>query len=73
MKIFIYSTYPFLLQSTLLPTQPLFNQSYFFRKSKVKHTGVDIPCLFSICKIISNKAKKCFLEASYEVNQTSKL
>ena len=74
MKIFIYSTYPFLLQPSFLPAQPLFNQShFFFWKSKVKHTGVDITCFFQDAKSSLTKHKKCFLEASYGISQTSKL
>ena len=44
MKIFIYSTYLFLLQPPFLPTKPPSNQLHGFWKSKVKHTGVDITC-----------------------------
>ena len=71
MKIFVYSTYPFLSQPPFPPSQPLFNQSYFFGKSKVKHTGVDITCFFQDQKSSLTKHKKCFLKASYGTSQTS--
>ena len=73
MKIFIYFTYPFLLQAPFLPTQPPFNQVHFFWKSTVKHTGVDITCFFQDAKSSLANHKKCFLEACYGTSQTSKL
>ena len=73
MKIFIYSTYPFLLQPHFLPSQPCFNQSlFFFWKNKVLHTGVDITCLFQDEKSSLAKHKKRYLEVSYGTSQTSK-
>ena len=73
MKIFVYFTYPFLLQPPILPTQTPCNQSHFlfFLKSKVKHTGVDITCFFQDAKSSLAKHKKCFSEASYGTSQTS--
>ena len=54
MKIFIYSTHPFLLQPRpCLPTVLLINNTYSW-KSKLKHTGVDIKC-FLINKVFINK------------------
>ena len=73
MKIFIYSTYPFLLQSTLLPTQPPFNQSNFFGKVKSSIRVQIFLVFFQYARSSLTKQKKCFLEASYGVNQTSKL
>ena len=73
MKIFIYSTYPFLLQPRLLPTEPPFNQSHFFWKNNVKHTAVDITYFFQDLKPPPGRDKKCFLEAPYGTSQTSKL
>ena len=73
MKIFIYSTCPFSLQPPFLPTQPLFNQSQFFWKGKIKHTGADITCSFQDAKSSLRKHKKCFLEAFYGTSQTSKM
>ena len=49
MKVFKYSIY------TFLPTQPLLINHIFSWKSKLKHTGVDITCFFSRCKIFTNK------------------
>ena len=50
MEIFIYSTYPFLLQPSLLLTEPTFNQSNFIWKSKVNNAAVDITCFFQDVK-----------------------
>ena len=52
-KMFIYSTNPFLLQAPFLPTQ-LINQVFSW-KIKHKHIGVDIMCFFSKCRIFTNK------------------
>ena len=73
MKTFIYSTYPFSLQPPFLPTHPLFNQSHFFWKGKIKHTGADIMCFFQDAKSSLKEHKKCFLEASNGTSQTSKM
>ena len=60
-----YYNFPFCLPNP--------NQSHFFWKSKVKHKGVDIQCFLQDEKLSLSKHKKCFLEASYGTNQTSKL
>ena len=73
MKIFIYSTYPFLLQPPFLPTNPLLINHIIFWKSKLKHTGADIMCFFQDAKSSLTKHKKSFLEASYGTSQTPKL
>ena len=49
------------------------NQSHFWGKSKVKHTGADIACFFQDAKSSLEKHKKCYLEAPYGTSQTSKL
>ena len=53
MKIFLYSTYPFLLEPPFQSIQSPFSQSQFFLfwKIKVKHTGVDIMCFFQDAKV----------------------
>ena len=61
----------FLLQPPFLPTQPPFNQSYFFWKSKVKHTVVDVTCFFQDAKSSLTEHKKCFLDVSYGTKQSN--
>ena len=43
MKIFIYSTYPFLLQPRFLPTQPSFNQDAKPSPGKGKKCFLEAP------------------------------
>ena len=47
MKIFIYSNYPFSLQSSPCPSTLLFINHIFSWKSKLKHTSAHITCFFS--------------------------
>ena len=65
MKIFIYSTYPFLLQHPLCPSILILTNHIFFWKSKLKHMGVDITCFFQHAKSSLTKCEKCLLEPSY--------
>ena len=73
MKIFIYSTHPFLLQLASLPTHPPFNQLHLLLESKVKYMGVDITCFFQDLKSPLTNHKKCLMQASYGASETSKL
>ena len=66
-KIFIYSIYPFLLQTPFLPTQLI---NHIFSWKVRKHTGIDITC-FLRCKIFTNIT--FFWESPYGTSQTSKL
>lgn len=73
MKNFIQSTYPFLLQTVSLPTQPPLISHVLSWKSKHKHAGVDITSFFQDTKSSLTKSEKCLLEAPYGNIQTSKL
>ena len=76
--IFIYSTYPSLLQSPSLPAQPppppsfLINHNFSW-KSKLKHTSVDITCFFEGANSSLTNHKKYLLETFYRASETSKL
>ena len=63
---------PFCYKPPFCPPNPLLINQLFW-KSKVEHTGVDITCFFQDAKSSLTKHKKCFLEASYGISQTSKL
>ena len=67
MKIFIYSTSPFLLQTPSLLIESLLINHIFSWKSKLKHT-----CFFPRSKIFTSKTH-VFLEVLYGTSQTSKL
>ena len=72
MKIFIYFTYPFLLQPRPCPPTVLLINNIYSWKSKFKHTGVDIKC-FLLTKSSLTKHKKYLLEAPYRTSEISKL
>ena len=57
-KIFIYSTYPILLQPPFLPTQPLLINHIFPWKSKQMRTGVDNACC--CCFFLKTQGMKAF-------------
>ena len=59
MKIFMYSTYPFLLQHRPCPPTVLLKNNIYSWKSKLKHTGVDIKCFF-VNKIFVDEKEKVF-------------
>ena len=74
MKVFIYSTYPFLLQPAPCPPTHFLINHIFSWKSKLKHKDVDVTrFFFQDAKSSLTKHKKCLLEASYGSSQTSKL
>ena len=54
MRIFIYSTYRFLLQPPSLLRTVLLTNNIYSQKSKLKHTSVDIKCFF-VNKIFVNE------------------
>ena len=60
-------TYTFLVEPPPCPPTSLLINHIFSWKSKLKHTGVDITCLFSECKILTKH------KASYGTSQTSVL
>ena len=64
---------PFCYNPPFCPPNLILINHIFLSKSKVKQTGVDITCFFQDAKSSLTKHKKCFLEESYETNQTSKL
>ena len=70
MKIFIYSTYPVLLQPPPYPSMPLLIVSW---KIKNKNTGIDITCFFYDAKSALTKHKKYLLEASCRTSEISEL
>ena len=64
---------PFYYNPPFCPPNSLLINHIFFWKSKVKHTGADVTCFFQDVKSSLTKHKKCFLEASYGISQTSNL
>ena len=62
MKIFIYFSYPFLLQLLSCPPNSLLINHIFYWERKLQHTGVDITRFFKDAKSSLTKHKKCFLE-----------
>ena len=66
MKIFIYSTFPFLLPPTPCPSTALLINHVYSWKSKLKHTVVDILRAFLKCKIFVKKTRKVFIGSILE-------
>ena len=61
MKIFIYSSYPFLLQLLSCPPNSLLINHIFYWERKLQH--VDITRFFKDAKSSLTKHKKCFWKA----------